>query len=225
MSSIGTASRRSAGIRARRSLTGRNTEVPAPTIEPYAIRKSTLYQALAGFLALGSVVAAAEIKQAEIHYTGNRYVVAVDSHVATAPLRVSALLTDFDHFDRLHHTIVVSKLLERTTDGDHRVLIVARPCVLIFCKNISQVAAFRSISKTDLQATMEPSANDFRFGELEWHLQPSGDGGTRVQFDAELEPAFWVPPVIGPWMLKYTLRSLATGVVENLEELAEGASS
>jgi hypothetical protein len=191
----------------------------------YAIRKSALYHLLTGFLAFGSVVAAAEIRQAEIRHTDNRYVVAVDSHVATTPLRVSALLTDFDRFDRLHDTIVVSKLLERTTDGAHRVLIVARPCVLVFCKNISQVVAFRSMSKTDLRATMEPNANDFRFGELGWHLQPSGDGGTRVRFDAELEPAFWVPPVIGPWILKYTLRSLATGVVENLEELGEVASS
>ena len=190
----------------------------------YAIRKSALHHGLAGFLALGSVVAA-EIRQANIQHTGNRYVVAVDSHVATAPLRVSALLTDFDHFDRLHQTIIVSKLLERTTGGEHRVLIVARPCVFIFCKNISQVAAFRSISNTDLRATMEPNANDFRFGELEWRLRLSGDGGTHVHFDAELEPAFWVPPVIGPWMLKYTLRSLATGVVENLEELGEVAST
>ena len=191
----------------------------------YAIRKSALYPLVAGVFALGSVVTAAEIRQAAIQHTGNRYVVAVDSQVATTPRRVSALLNDFDHFDQLHHTIIVSKLLERTTNGDHRVLIVARPCVLMFCKNISQVAAFRSISETHLRATMESNADDFSFGELEWHLQPSGDGGTRVQFDAELEPAFWVPPVIGPWILKHTLRSLATGVVENLEELGEVASS
>lgn len=202
---------------------------PRAALAYAAQHPSAPYHVLAGFLALGSVVvvaaAAAEIKHAEIQHTGNRYVVAVDSHVATTPLRVRALLTDFDHFDRLHDTIVASELLDETTDGDHRVLIVARPCVFIFCKDISQIAAFRSISRTDLRATMEPNATDFRFGELEWHLQPSGDGGTRVRFDAELEPAFWVPPVIGPWMLKYTLRSLATGVVENLEELAEVTSS
>jgi hypothetical protein len=39
-------------------------------------------------------------------------------------------------------------------------------------------------------------------------------------YDFEMEPAFWVPPVIGPYFIQRTLRRGAHRAVDRIEALA-----
>jgi hypothetical protein len=39
-------------------------------------------------------------------------------------------------------------------------------------------------------------------------------------YDFEMEPAFWVPPVIGPFFIQRTLRRGANRAVDRIERLA-----
>ena len=55
-----------------------------------------------------------------------------------------------------------------------------------------------------IEALTVPALSDFRRGIYRWRLQ-SENGATRMQFTALLEPDFWVPPVIGPWLIKRKL--------------------
>ena len=40
-------------------------------------------------------------------------------------------------------------------------------------------------------------------------------------FDAEIEPAFWVPPLIGPYLIARELRRQAQVTAESIERLAD----
>ena len=48
---------------------------------------------------------------------------------------------------------------------------------------------------------------------------------TRMRFSSEIEPSFWVPPLIGPWLIRHALYAEALRSVINLERLAEVVSS
>ena len=45
-----------------------------------------------------------------------------------------------------------------------------------------------------------------------------------MRFRSEIEPAFWVPPLIGPWLIQRALQAETLKSVANLERLAEDGS-
>jgi hypothetical protein len=64
-----------------------------------------------------------------------------------------------------------------------------------------------------------PEQSDFKYAVSEWLLEPAGEG-TNVTYKLELEPDFWVPPVLGPWLLKRTLLKGGTRAINRIERLA-----
>ena len=55
-----------------------------------------------------------------------------------------------------------------------------------------------------IEAVTVPALSDFRRGIYRWQLRGE-NAATRMRFTAVLEPDFWVPPLIGPWMIKRKL--------------------
>ena len=162
--------------------------------------------------------AAGEIPATAIERQGARYVVMAEALLHTPPADVYARLTDFEHLNRLHSTVSESAPLPGAAPGWQRVRVLSQACVLFFCYDLLQILDYRLETPEDLQAVIVPADTDFRSGRLRWRMAPGTDGGTHLRFEAELEPAFWVPPLIGPWILKQKLVSMASGIVENLEQ-------
>ncbi len=54
--------------------------------------------------------------------------------------------------------------------------------------------------------TILPERSEMREGWATWDIEADG-GGTLVRYVAEVEPKFWIPPVIGPLIIKAALRS------------------
>jgi len=53
-------------------------------------------------------------------------------------------------------------------------------------------------------AVMVPGAGDFRGGNARWKITADG-AATELQFSETFEPDFWVPPVIGTWLIEREL--------------------
>jgi hypothetical protein len=67
----------------------------------------------------------------------------------------------------------------------------------------------------------EPAKSDFKFSRERWRLVKDGEG-TLLIYDFEMEPAFWVPPVIGPYVIKRSLASGGVDAIDRIEALAQG---
>ena len=52
-----------------------------------------------------------------------------------------------------------------------------------------------------IEASILPEQSDFRYGHAVWQLEADG-ADTLMHFTAQLEPSFWVPPLIGPWLFE-----------------------
>jgi carbon monoxide dehydrogenase subunit G len=145
---------------------------------------------------------------------------AVRGHVyLRAPIEaVRALLLDFDRMSQLHGSIQSSELQHIFPDGRHRVRVQIEFCILFFYFTLKSIQDF-IWNKHTIRAVILPEKSDFSHGELQWKLVP-GNGGTHLQFKAELIPTLLIPPMIGPGLLKSLLLKQARKIVQNVERLA-----
>lgn len=60
---------------------------------------------------------------------------------------------------------------------------------------------------------------DLRSGRARWLFRDAG-GRTDLRVTAELQPAFLIPPLIGPWVVKRWLRAETVQSSANIERLA-----
>jgi hypothetical protein len=147
------------------------------------------------------------------------YRVEVEALVEAPEPRVRALLTDYAHLGRVNSAIEISEILLRRGPGDYQVRTLTKACVWFYCKRIHQVQDVIEASDGSVMATVIPARSDFRQGYAQLQLRQQADG-TRVLIRSAVEPDFWVPPLIGPWLIMRKLKSEALETVRNLEREA-----
>jgi len=156
-----------------------------------------------GLLLIGTAQAG-EVLSVDVGESGGRYAVEVEVRFDAPTARLRALITDYAHLDRINDAIRRSEILAVNGPRQHRVRTESWVCVGLFCKRIVQIQDVDVLPGGDVVATLLPEA-----------------GGTRMRFRSEIEPAFWVPPFIGPWLVKRALEAEALKSVASLERLAE----
>ena len=155
----------------------------------------------------------------EVRRDGDRYRVTVDAHIEASPPQVLALIRDFDHLNRLHSSVVESETLS-LEEHHAQVFVRMQGCILFFCRTVSQMLDFRSDpGGRYMVATMDPTQSDFKYGRMRWELQATARNTTRLRYQADMVPDFWVPPVIGPWVMKRRLRGVALEMTDALGRL------
>ncbi|MDV3238823.1 MAG: SRPBCC family protein [Gammaproteobacteria bacterium] len=172
-----------------------------------------------GLLLIGTAQAG-EVLSVDVGESGGRYAVEVEVRFDAPTARLRALITDYAHLDRINDAIRRSEILAVNGPRQHRVRTESWVCVGLFCKRIVQIQDVDVLPGGDVVATLLPEGSDFSYGRAQWQFLPEA-GGTRMRFRSEIEPAFWVPPFIGPWLVKRALEAEALKSVASLERLAE----
>jgi hypothetical protein len=165
--------------------------------------------------------AAVDISSSGIRQEDSAYSVHVDAYI-DAPLSVvRAAITNFENLAAINPSFEESSVLIRTAELQ-RVRTVVNVCILVFCKRIVQVQDVRMPDAYTIRASMVPGISDFRSGEARWLLQEQ-DGGTQLHFSHVFEPDFWVPPLIGPWMIERKLVEEVEVTAHHIEQQARKA--
>lgn len=164
-------------------------------------------------------IAAAEDFQIEVQQRDARYAVTVEMWIEASATTLHDLLTDYEHLDQLNDSILKSEVRETFSATRHHVYTFAEVCVAIFCRELEQVQEVEQRPGGDIVMMILPNQGDFAQGYAYWHFEPARPG-TRITFESELEPAFWVPPVIGPFLIKHALWREIQETVGRLEALA-----
>jgi len=175
--------------------------------------------AVAGLAGLcTTMVQAVQLDVVRASHEGDRYAVEIDALVDAPEPDVRRLMTDYNHLDRINPSFKVSEILLRRGPGDLRVRTLAEICVWFYCKRIRQVQDVTEAGDGSVTAVVIPELSDFRYAyaRLQLWQQPNG---TRVLIRGELEPAFWIPPFIGSWLIKRKLLEEAMTTLNNLERV------
>ncbi|MGR9072048.1 MAG: type II toxin-antitoxin system RatA family toxin [Gammaproteobacteria bacterium] len=118
--------------------------------------------------------------------------------------QVREILTDYENLPKLSKDLKRVKVLERFDDGRVRMRADSEICILAFCLDFAWMQDTRVLPNGDITVNILPRKGDFRRGNGRWTLLEEADN-TRLTFDIDLIPAFWLPPVFGPWYIKRKL--------------------
>lgn len=171
------------------------------------------------FVALSGVVAAAEIERLELGRDGRTYRLDSRFVLNTPPEAAWRVLTDYEGLPALNPSIKQTKVLASDGPNRHRLYARVRLCAYIFCTTLEHVQWMTQRRPGLLEAEIDPAHSDFEQGAARWELAPAA-AGAQLDLAIEVQPRFWVPPVVGPWLIREALRAQAQRTADGIERRA-----
>lgn len=170
----------------------------------------------------------AEILTNDVQYKQGVYRVRFAVRVQAHPDAVRALMTDYARLSRLSDVVTAAEVVQRFADGRQRLRLRLHACVWIFCKDLRKLEDVATLANGDIVTTALPAESDFLHAVERWRIadgsspgnRDGNSGGTRIDYESEMSPNFFVPPLIGPALIKRALRRELTRSLETLERLA-----
>jgi ribosome-associated toxin RatA of RatAB toxin-antitoxin module len=164
-------------------------------------------------------VQSAELLDVQVELRKERYRLYSEVQFDASREALYELLIDYEKFEKFTSAIVESSNVEPDEKGRPGFYARMEGCVLLFCKSFIRNGYLLLTPMTEIVAIADPEESDFKYSRERWQLIPEGEG-TLMIYDFEMEPAFWVPPVIGPFFIQRTLRRGANRAVDRIERLA-----
>jgi Polyketide cyclase / dehydrase and lipid transport len=176
-----------------------------------------------GVILAASIVQGATLDSVIVRYDAGRYALDADAYLAAPREAIFVILTDYDRFGRISSVYKEYGFKDPAPDGTPIVFTRMEGCVLIFCRSLMRVELLEAKAPGFIRTITLPEQSDFKRSVSEWQLTPEGDG-TRISYHLEVVPKFWVPPIVGPWILQRKLQSGGEKAVERIERLAQELS-
>jgi hypothetical protein len=170
-------------------------------------------------------IKAGEIQQATVDFAHGVYTVEFDGQLSAVPSEVYRLVTAHNHLYLLNDDVLESVLLTPPDAPVKKRRVVLHICILFFCRDMKLVESLEENGKDELVATVVPAESDFSSGRTLWQITPVGATQSRLQLRSTFSPAFWVPPVIGPWLIKRKMEQELSVMIARLEHYAGTAHS
>ena len=164
---------------------------------------------------------AAQIRELTISRDDQRYHVEMDVQLNADAHRAYDVFADAAQLPLINPAIRVARPLA-DPGAQHRLYTEVRLCVAVFCHTLHQVQNMGGGAEQGgwaLTADVIPERSDLRYGHAEWHFTSEG-ASTDLHLRLEVEPAFWVPPFFGPWLVERLLREQAEITSAGIEHRA-----
>jgi hypothetical protein len=182
--------------------------------------RTQLLARLAAVACLAAVPArAAEVERLDLTRDGRTYRLDSRFVLGATPEAAWRVLTDYEGLPALNPSIRKTKVVASDGPTRHRLYARVRLCAYIFCKTLDQVQWMTQRSPGLLEAEIDPKESDFEQGSARWELTPD-PAGARLALAIEVRPRFWVPPAVGPWLIREALRVQAQRTADGLERRA-----
>lgn len=142
------------------------------------------------------------------------YVIRMSFDVQANAYQVRSVITDYRNPARLSSTVRGREIISHKA-GVTRISTELRGCVVFVCKTMKLVQDVTE-SADSVRADVVPDGSDFRSGYLLWSIVGEESGRTRIVFEAAMEPDFFVPPLIGGFLIRSALEKQVTEIAQNL---------
>lgn len=179
--------------------------------------------ALAGLLAICSSGQAAEIEHIDVQREGDRYGIHMQVRLDAPAQRAFEVFQRYENLPHINPSVTTVQRLDTAQHGDD-VYTEVDLCVGFICRQIYEVQNMTwqiDAERHSLRAVVDPARSNLAYGNGSWTFVDCGDQQSCLDFRAEVEPDFWIPPVIGPWVIQRSMRREAIITSEGIERLAQ----
>ncbi len=194
-----------------------NNAVTGRTVASDAILKCCASLIISVLLASSTI--AAELRKIDIHHRSGRYIMNVDSYIEAPVAAVYQVLTDYDQFELIAEGIKEARILNNISPEVYIVYTKVAVCFSFMCVEKEKIERVELRSNVEIFATVIPERSDFKYGVTRWMVTSEGEG-TRLRLKVEIEPSFWIPPLIGPRIMKAVMRREGIYSADSVEQLA-----
>ena len=171
-------------------------------------------------LLLSLAVNAAELRDISVEKNEKRYSLASKTYFDVDAEELYQVLIDYDLFTRFTSAFAESRNRDPDEQGRPQFYTRMEGCVIWWCKSFERNGYLLLTPSIEIIAIIDPETSNFDYSHERWRLQREGEG-TLLIYEFEMEPGFWVPPVIGPYIIKRTLRSSGSDAVDRIEAIAQ----
>lgn len=188
-------------------------------------RRYRPYRLACGFLLLIALPGwAAQVDSLSVEHADGVYQIKLVAELAVPATAAWQVFTDFPNLKQVNGAIQQTRVLKELSGNQVELETSVRVCVWFYCRLIKQVQHILlqpgGESKSySMQASILPEQSDFKSGAADWSFVDC-NRQTCLKFAASLEPKFWVPPVIGPWLIRRKLEAEAMETSVGIEQAA-----
>lgn len=172
-----------------------------------------------GLLAL-QTAAAADLRSVDVDYEGGYYTMNSTVWFDATVEQVFEVFRQWDLSTEFSSAIVESRDVEADEQGRPQYYIKHKGCVLFFCLSFERNGFVELTENEILRAFADPERSDFEKADETWTFMAE-NGGTIVTYHLEMKPKFWVPPGIGPWVIKRKLKNDGGDAIDRIEVIAQ----
>lgn len=156
----------------------------------------------------------------EVVHEGKRYKVTMYARMQTDAAAAYRVFTDYERLPEINDAIIEARVLpDESIAPMVRLRTQVRVCIVGICRVFEQLQDMLATPPESLRADVLPEHSNLKFGWAAWRIWQEGDEA-RLLWEAEIEPDFWVPPLIGPWLIKRKLQQEAIDTANGIERLA-----
>ena len=174
---------------------------------------------LPALLLVGVIAQAGDIQWAKVQHKNGIYILELEVVLASRFEPVHAIVTDYDQLHRISEVLVETALISEPDAEIKRRRMVTRTCILIFCFSAKMVEDVWETEDTIITRII-PEQSDCKYGETEWRVKSIDEDHSSIALHCVLEPSFWIPPFIGPFLLKQKIMSEAKKTINRIEALS-----
>ncbi|MDH5456177.1 MAG: hypothetical protein OEY37_08895 [Gammaproteobacteria bacterium] len=171
-------------------------------------------------LAGAQCAVAAEMRSIDVVYDDGHYSLVSVAWFDAGLDETFDVFSTWDYSPQFSGAIVEARDLEPDEDGRPGYFIINKGCVLFFCRSMTRQGFVERQHNLELRAIADPAVSDFHHFEEHWAFTEE-DGGTSVRYELSMVPDFWVPPAIGPYVIKRKLRKDGGRALDRMEALAQ----
>jgi hypothetical protein len=169
--------------------------------------------------AFPAIAGGATLREITVDHVDGAYIMRSEVWFDVGIERIYGLLLDWDQSPKFSSVIVESRNLEPATDGRGRYYSRTEGCLWFFCKSFERYGYVEHEPLRYIEARADPAKSDFEVSDERWEFHEEADG-TVVVYAFRMKPKFFIPPLIGPAILKAKLRNGGTHAIERIENLA-----
>ena len=151
-------------------------------------------------------------------YSDGTYTYEYSRQINGSSEKIFIILTDHEKYTKLNSNVQESRVISAPGQQIRRLLKI-RQCIFFFCFNLQMVEKVVQ-SKFFIESSIIRDESNFLSGLASWELVKISDNKTLVRLKASQTPAFWIPPFIGPTLIKSVLFKELEETFTNLEILA-----
>ncbi|MBT8101350.1 MAG: hypothetical protein KJO95_00180 [Gammaproteobacteria bacterium] len=164
---------------------------------------------------------AAELRSIHVDHAEGQYTVASEVWFEAPLEQVFEVFRRWDLSTQFSSAIAESRDIAPDAHGRPGYYVRNQGCLLFFCKSFVRQGYVELEVNEQLRAFADPEISDFKLSKETWTFNAE-DGGTVVTYQLLMEPDFWVPPGIGPYLIKRKFRNNGGAAIDRIEAIAQG---